>query len=195
MTQQSACGTCGRPVVWAKRSDRTDKWCPPLDATSAHTGSFIDEDGVARQVTVYNGHRCEPADIESWIVVLETREQLRRARVTPDPEPDPEKITLLDVPKDLVFDMDKYEYFPGGNFPPGIATIAYECSRCGTEAGEPCWSQGPGYLKRGEKVAIKSPHDARLLLAGVNQFYLKGQYVEFFEDYARRHQIDLQQFI
>lgn len=162
---------------------------------SAHTGSFVDEDGVARQVTVYNGHRCEPADVESWVAVLETRERLKADAAARPPEPPPDKVTLLDVPDDLKFDMTKYLYYPGGDLPPGVRSVDFPCPTCDAEPLEPCWSRNIGILKRGEKKAIRAPHNTRVLLAGINTQYMEGRYIEEYEAYAKRHQIEIQHYL
>jgi hypothetical protein len=201
MTQQSSCGTCGRPVVWGRREDRHDKFCPPLDAATAHSGSFIDDEGVARQVTIYQTHRCEPADIETWIAVLAARAQARERKeeailvgrfAQSEPSPD---ATLLDVPEDLEFDMEKYEYYPGGNLPPGVVCIDFDCPTCEAESGDPCWSRALTYVNKGEKKPIKGPHELRVFLAGLQQQYVAGEFVEQYEAFAKRNGIDIQQYL
>lgn len=63
--QPSACTTCGRPILWAKKRDN-DKWNKPLDAMTGQNG-FILFEGEVHVGTLYQAHSCKLKDVNDLV--------------------------------------------------------------------------------------------------------------------------------
>lgn len=59
---QAACKRCGEPILWAKRSDNTNRWHRPLEIASEKLRYFVEyenNDLVVKNVAVYDIHYCD----------------------------------------------------------------------------------------------------------------------------------------
>lgn len=59
---QAACKRCGEPIIWAKRSDNTNRWHRPLEIASEKLRYFVEyenNDLVVKNVAVYDIHYCD----------------------------------------------------------------------------------------------------------------------------------------
>lgn len=155
----SSCSTCGKPVIWAKRSDDPARWSAPIDPDTARAGVAIAE-GLVTPVVSYRYHECKVKDINNHEEVMAARARVKEARPRP-----PSEIVELDR------EAQKLEYAESMilRYTEAVSDTGYivnalvvECERCGADEGEFCVNMSRGKLNGSD---IKNPHRERIALA------------------------------
>lgn len=134
---------CGEEIRWAKREDDPERFVPPLEF--AGHAYIIDENGIARSVTTFSSHRCNPDKVREWA------DYLRKLALAKDESPvESDNVVLWEAKKQ----RDSEQAWK--------VAITTECSTCEARIGAKCHNISARFRKTGEILELKNPHPARL---------------------------------
>lgn len=140
---------CGEDIRWALRDDQSGRYNPPLEFVG-HMYVIDSDTNVAKRVTVWQPHNCDPEKMLAWqeyrLRILELR--ARGAEIAEGLE-------------DWKLAQAKREEETWNE------VLKYECRRCEAPIDEKCRNMGQRFRKTGEIVHVKHPHTERMADAGL----------------------------